>query len=220
MRLLGIDDTKMQFVLVQIMRIVRNGEEVKVSKRKVTLFELDDLIEEVGADVCRFTFLMRTANSQFDFDLDLVTKQSSDNPVFYFQYGHARCAQILKKAGESKVPFVGVAALTDAQLAALTLPEERMLLKRMSLLPDVVAGAAEALEPHRVLYYCQELIAGFHQYYTKYKHTERVITDDPVKTQGRLAMVAALKQTLKAAFGILGITAPEYMEAPAEEETA
>ncbi|MBL8956624.1 MAG: arginine--tRNA ligase [Myxococcaceae bacterium] len=215
MRLLGIDDTKMQFVLVQIMRIVRNGEEVKVSKRKGTLFELDDLIEEVGADVCRFTFLMRTANSQFDFDLDAVTKRSSDNPVFYFQYGHARCAQILKKATEAGQPFSG--APTDAQLATLTLPEERMLLKRMSLLPDLVAGAADALEPHRVLYYCQELIAGFHQYYTKYKHTERVITDDPVKTQGRLAMVAALKQTLKAAFGILGITAPDYMEAPAEE---
>lgn len=215
MRLLGIDDTKMQFVLVQIMRIVRNGEEVKVSKRKGTLFELDDLIEEVGADVCRFTFLMRTANAQFDFDLDAVTKKSSDNPVFYFQYGHARCAQILKKG-----TFVGVGGLTDEMLSKLTLPEERLLLKRMALLPDVVAGAAEALEPHRVLYYCQELIAGFHGYYTKYKGTERVISDDVVKTQGRLAMVAALKQTLKAAFGILGVSAPEYMEAPPEEEEA
>jgi len=215
MKLLGFDETRMQFVLVQIMRIVRNGEEVRVSKRKGTLFELDDLIEEVGADVCRFTFLMRTANAQFDFDLDLVTKQSSDNPVFYFQYGHARCAQILKKAVEAGKPFTG--DVTDAQLATLTLPEERMLLKRMGLLPDLVAGAAEALEPHRLLYYCQELIAGFHQYYTKYKGTERVISDDAVKTQGRLAMVAALKQTLKAAFGILGVTAPEYMEAPPEE---
>lgn len=212
MRLLGIDDTKMQFVLVQIMRIVRNGEEVKVSKRKGTLFELDDLIEEVGADACRFTFLMRTANAQFDFDLDAVTKKSSDNPVFYFQYGHARCAQILKKG-----TFVGVEKLTDEMLSKLTLPEERLLLKRMSLLPDVVAGAAEALEPHRVLYYCQELIAGFHQYYTKYKGTERVISDDVLKTQGRLAMVAALKQTLKAAFNMLGVSAPDYMEAPPEE---
>ncbi len=215
MRLLGIDDTKMQFVLVQIMRIVRNGEEVKVSKRKGTLFELDDLIEEVGADVCRFTFLMRTANAQFDFDLDAVTKKSSDNPVFYFQYGHARCAAILKKAEEAGTPFSGKP--TDEQLSKLTLPEERLLLKRMALLPDVVAGAAEALEPHRVLYYCQELIAGFHQYYTKYKGTERVISDDAVKTQGRLAMVAALKQTLKAAFGILGVAAPDRMDAPPEE---
>jgi arginyl-tRNA synthetase len=215
MRLLGIDDSKMQFVLVQIMRIVRGGEEVKVSKRKGTIFELEDLIDEVGADVCRFTFLMRTANAQFDFDLDAVMKQSSDNPVFYFQYGHARCAQILKKAQDANIPFGGT--VTDTQLATLTLPEERMLLKRMGLLPDVVAGAAEALEPHRVLYYCQELIAGFHQYYTKYKTTERVIGDDPVKTQGRLAMVAALKQTLKAAFGILGVSAPDYMQAPPEE---
>lgn len=217
MRLLGIDDTKMQFVLVQIMRLVRDGQEVRMAKRKGTIYELDDLIEEVGADVCRFTFLMRTANAQFDFDLDLVVKKSSDNPVFYFQMGHARCAQILKRADEAGKPFAGAHALTNEQLATLTLPEERMLLKRMSLLPDVVAGAAEALEPHRVLYYSQELIAGFHGYYTKYKGTERVISDDPIKTQGRLAMVAALKQTLKSAFGILGVSAPDYMEAPPEE---
>jgi arginyl-tRNA synthetase len=216
-RLAGIDDTKMQFVLVQIMRIVRNGEEVKVSKRKGTLFELDDLLEEVGADACRFIFLMRSANAQFDFDLDAVKKQSSDNPVFYFQYGHARCAQILKKADAAGKPFVGVEKLTDEMLSKLALPEERALLKKMSLLPDTVAGAAEALEPHRLLYFCQELIAAFHGYYTKYKNTEKVITDDPIKTQGRLAMVAALKQTLKAAFAILGVSAPDYMEAPPEE---
>jgi arginyl-tRNA synthetase len=220
MELLGIDKTKMQFVLVQIMRIVRNGEEVKVSKRKGTLFELDDLIEEVGADACRFIFLMRTANAQFDFDLDAVKKQSSDNPVFYFQYGHARCAQIMKKADEAGKSFVGREKLTDEQLSKLVLPEERALLKKMSLLPDTIAGAADALEPHRVLYFCQELIAAFHGYYTKYKNTEKVITDDPVKTQGRLAMVAALKQTLKAAFNILGVSAPDYMEAPAEEAEA
>src|SRR5207244_5734013 len=103
--------------------------------------------------------LMRTANSQVDFDLDAVTKKCSDNPVVYSQYRHARCAQILKKAEEVGQPFRGT--VTDEQLAKLTLPEERTLLKRMSLLPDVVAGAADALEPHRVLYYCQELIAGF-----------------------------------------------------------
>ncbi len=215
MTLLGFEQKKLQFVLVQIVRIVRGGEEVKVSKRKGTLFELAELIEEAGADVCRFIFLMKTANAQFDFDLDAVQKQSKDNPVFYFQYGHARCASILKKAAEKGVAFTG--APTDAQLARLTLPEEKLMLKKMSMLPDVVQGAADKLEPHHVLYFCQELISDFHSYYTKYR-ADPIVGDDAEKTQGRLAMVAALKQTLQCAFGILGITAPEHMEAPAEEE--
>lgn len=215
--LLGFEPKKLQFVLVQIVRITQGGEEVKVSKRKGTLFELADLIEEAGADVCRFIFLMKTANAQFDFDLDSVKKQSKDNPVFYFQYGHARCASLLKKAVEKGSPFVGAENVTDAQLARLVLPEEKAMLKKMSQLGDVVAGAAEKLEPHHVLYYCQELIADFHSYFTKFK-SDPIISADVDKTQGRLAMVAALKHTLASAFGILGISAPEHMEAPPEEE--
>jgi arginyl-tRNA synthetase len=216
MHLLGIDPKKLEFVLVQIVRITRGGEEVKVSKRKGTLFELSDLIDEAGADVCRFIFLMKTREAQFDFDLDAVTKQSKDNPVFYFQYGHARCASILKKATEKGVSFIGAERLTDAHLARLVLPEEKMMLKKISQLPDVVASAAERLEPHHVLYYCQELIGDFHAYYTQYK-SDPIISDDAEKTQGRLALVAALKQTLQSAFKILGIDAPEHMEAPPEE---
>ncbi|MCA3016590.1 MAG: arginine--tRNA ligase [Myxococcaceae bacterium] len=216
MHLLGIDPKMLEFVLVQLVRITRGGEEVKVSKRKGTLFELADLIDEAGADVCRFIFLMKTRDAQFDFDLDAVTRQSKDNPVFSFQYGHARCASILKKAVEKGMPFVGAAAVTDAHLARLVLPEEKMMLKKISQLPDVVASAADRLEPHHVLYFCQELIGDFHAYYTQYR-TDPIIGDDPVKTQGRLALVAALKQTLQCAFRILGIEAPEHMEAPADE---
>lgn len=189
---------------------------MKVSKRKGTLFELAELIEEAGPDVCRFIFLMKTANAQFDFDLDLVQKQSKENPVFYFQYGHARCASILKKAVEKGVPFVGPDKVTEAQLARLVLPEEKAMLKKMSQLPDVVVSAAERLEPHHVLYFCQELIGDFHSYYTKYR-SDPIISDDAEKTQGRLALVAALKHTLKSAFHILGISAPEHMEAPEED---
>ena len=119
--------------------------------------------------MCRFLFLMKTANSRFDFDLDKVKKQSKENPVFYFQYGHARCASILKKAEEKGSRSWGWRQLTEAQLARLTLPEELAMLKKMSQLPDVVAGAAERLEPHHVLYFCQELITDFHSYYTQYK---------------------------------------------------
>ncbi|HZH13233.1 MAG TPA: arginine--tRNA ligase [Archangium sp.] len=217
MILLGMDPKKLEFLLVQIVRITRGGEEVKVSKRKGTVFELEDLIDEAGADVCRFLFLMKSANARFDFDLDKVKEQSKDNPVFYFQYGHARCANILKKAVEKGQPFIGVEGLTEAHLARLTLPEEQVMLKKMSQLPDVVASAAERLEPHHVLYFCQELITDFHSYYTRYK-ADPIISADPEKTQGRLALVAALKQTLRSAFALLGIQAPDYMEAPAEEE--
>lgn len=219
MKLLGFDADRLDFAVVQIVRITRGGEEVKVSKRKGTLFELSDLIDEAGPDVCRFIFLMKTANSHFDFDLDAVKTQSRENPVFTFQYGHARCASILKKAQEKGQPFVGGADLTDAQLAYLTLPEERSLLKKMSQLPDVVRTAAEKLEPHHVLYFCQELIGDFHSYYTQYR-ADPIVGPDRDKTQGRLAMVAALKHTLKSAFAILGVNAPDYMEAPPDEEEA
>lgn len=217
MTLLGYDMKKLVFVLVQMMRITRGGQVVKLSKRKGEVEELADLIDAAGADVCRFLFLMKTANSQFDFDLDLVTKQSRENPVFYLQYGHARCASILARAADKGVAFVGVDNVTDAQLAQLTMPEEKAMLKKLSQLPDVVATAADRLEPHHVLYFCQELIGDFHSYYSKDK-SERVISDDVDKTQGRLALVAALKHTLHSAFGLLGITAPEHMQAPADDD--
>jgi arginyl-tRNA synthetase len=215
--LMGLEKS-VEFVLVQIVRITRDGHEVKVSKRKGTVFELDDLLEEAGADACRFLFLMKTANAQIDFDLGVVSKQDKENPVFTFQYGHARCAAILRKAVEEKRAFIGVDALSDAHLAMLQLPEERAMLKKLALLPDVVKGAAEGLEPHKVLYFCGELIADFHGYYTKYKKTERVISDNTMKTQARLALVAALKQTLANAFTILGVDAPERMDALAKDD--
>ncbi len=217
MKWLGFDSNQLKFVLVQIVRITRNGEEVKVSKRKGTVFELSDLIDEAGADACRFLFLMKTRDAQIDLDLEAVKRQSKENPVFYFQYGHARCASLLRKAEEKHAPFVGATALTEAQLSRLVLPEEKAMLKKMSQLPDVVASAAERMEPHHVLYFCQELISDFSSYYTLYKK-DPIVSDDADKTQGRLAMVAALKQTLMNAFAILGISAPEHMQAPADEE--
>ncbi len=215
MKLLGFDDKKLDFVLVQIVKVVRDGVAVKQGKRLGTFSLLSDLLEEAGADACRFIFLMKTANAQIDFDLGMVEKQSKENPVFYFQYGHARCAAVLRKAAEEGQAFVGFDAITDDQLATLVLPEEKMLLKKMSLLPEAVVQAAATSEPHKVLYFCQDLIADFHSYYSKYKKTERVVSGDKQKTQGRLALVAALKQTLKNAFLILGVDAPDVMVAAA-----
>jgi arginyl-tRNA synthetase len=130
------------------------------------------------------------------------------------QYGHARCAAILRKAKEEK----GLEPRWDpAAMAALTLPEELDLLKRVLQFPELVAHAAQALEPHKVVFYLQETIAAFHGYYTKYKKTERVISDDPQKTAARLYLVWAVKQTLQNALSVLGVSAPERMDAPAEE---
>jgi len=211
MSALGFDANKLQFVTVQIVRMMRAGKEVRFSKRSGEVELLSDLLEEVGSDVARFVFLMRASNSQFDFDLDLALKQSSDNPVFYVQYGHARMATLLKKAEAESKGFQGLTSLTSQTLSRLTLPEERTMIKKVAALPDVVLASANMLEPHRVLYYCQELIAEFHSYFTKYRHAERVISDDAELTQARLALVAALKLTLSNALNMLGISAPESM---------
>jgi len=217
MKALGLDDQKLEFVLVQMVRLLRDGKEMRLSKRAGEIYLLRDLIEEVGNDVVRFVFLMRAATSQFDFDLDLALKQSNDNPVFYVQYGHARMATLLKRAKESGQQFTP-SSLSDRQLARLSLPEELGMLKKVSSFPHVVKGAAKALEPHRILYYCQDLIGDFHAYFTQYRHTERIISKDLDKTQGRLALVVTVKQTLKNALLLLGISAPEHMQ-PEQSET-
>ena len=211
MALLDLDASRFEFLLVQMVRLLRNGEPLVASKRKGNVYTLRDLISEVGADPVRFIFLMRAAGSQFDFDVGLALEQSNDNPVFYAQMGHARCVNVMKKAEETGQPFVGEAALSDVQLARLVLPEERDILKKISALPEVISGAADSCEPHRVLYYCQDLISDFHSYFTKYKHDHRIVSDDHDVTQARLGMVAALRSTLKCALGILGISAPDYM---------
>jgi arginyl-tRNA synthetase len=191
--------------------MIRDGKEVRFSKRSGEVEELSDLLEEVGSDVARFVFLMRSANSQFDFDLDQALKQSSDNPVFYVQYGHARMATLLKRASDQGTAFAGVQSLTNQTLARLSLPQERAMIKKIAAYPEIVLAAAQHLEPHRVLYYCQELIAEFHSYFTKYRHTERIISDDAELTTARLGLIASLKQTLSNALNLLGISAPESM---------
>ena len=152
-----------------------------------------------------------------DFDVGLAQRRDNDNPVFYVQYGHARCAAILRKAKEEK----GIEPRWDKEaVAALQLPEEIDLIKRLLQFPELVAHAAQALEPHRIVFYLQETIAAFHGYYTKYKRTERVISDDARKTAARLSLIWALQRTLANALALLGVSAPERMEAPEAEEVA
>jgi arginyl-tRNA synthetase len=195
---------------------MKDGQPFKMSKRAANFVTLRELLEEAGPDATRFFFLLRRGDMAVDFDVALAKKNTSDNPVFYVQYGHARCAAILRKAAEEK----GLTPKYDfAALSALTLPEELELVKRLLTFPEVIAGAAAALEPHRVVFYLQETIAQFHGYYSKYKKTERVISDDPAKTAARLYLVWAVKQVLRNALAVLGVSAPERMDAPEVEET-
>jgi arginyl-tRNA synthetase len=210
MEALGHDPAKLRFAVVQMVRLLRDGKELKFSKRSGEVIGLEDLIDEVGKDVSRFVFLMRSPNSQFDLDIDILSKESQDNPVFYVQYGHARMATILKKAEEKGIS-IEPQSFGIVEQEALCLPEERELLLKTTELAEVVQEALLALEPHRLIFFCQDLIRSFHSYFTKYRHSEKIISDDVLKTKARLALVFALKTCIANALSFLGLTAPDYM---------
>ncbi len=206
---------ELEIILFQLVNLMKDGQPYRMSKRAANFVTLRELLETAGADATRVFFLLRRGDMALDFDLGLAQKRDNANPVFYVQYGHARCAAILRKAKEER----GLTPRWDAgSIGALQLPEEIELIKRMLQFPELIAQAAAALEPHKVVFYLQESIGQFHAYYTKYKKTERVIGDDPRKTSARLFLVWALKQTLANALAVLGVSAPERMEAPAAEE--
>jgi len=206
---------ELEIILFQLVNLMKDGQPYRMSKRAANFVTLRELLETAGADATRVFFLLRRGDMALDFDIGLAQKRDNSNPVFYVQYGHARCAAILRKAREER----GLEPRWDAEsIGALQLPEEIELIKRLLQFPELIAHAAAALEPHKVVFYLQETIAQFHAYYTRYKKTERVISDDPRKTSARLFLVWALKQTLANALSVLGVSAPDRMEAPAEEE--
>jgi arginyl-tRNA synthetase len=206
---------ELEIILFQLVNLMKDGQPYRMSKRAANFVTLRELLETAGADATRVFFLLRRGDMALDFDVGLAQKRDNTNPVFYVQYGHARCAAILRRAKEER----GIEPRWDAaSIGALQLPEEIELIKRILQFPELIAQAAAALEPHKVVFYLQECIAQFHAYYTKYKKTERVIGDDPRKTAARLFLVWALKQTLANALAVLGVSAPERMEAPAVEE--
>jgi arginyl-tRNA synthetase len=161
-----------------------------------------ELIEDVGVDVAKYFFLMRRANSPLDFDLTLARKQSDENPVYYVQYAHARIASVVRFAEER-----GAAAAADVDLTKLIAAEERALMLHLWHFPNVVAGAAEAREPHRITTYAQELAAAFHQFY----HACRIVGDDPALSAARLELARATRTVLKNSLFLLGVSAPSSM---------
>ena len=204
MRALGTPEDALEILIVQVVRLLRSGELVKMSKRRGEFTTMAELLEEVGRDAARFTFLTRRHDSPLDFDLDLVTRQTSENPVYYVQYAHARVASIFQFLRERGL---GEPEWERVDLGPLVLPEELDLIKRLLQFPNVVEGAARAYEPHRVAYYLQELAAAFHPYYNRH----RVVTDDRALTAARLALVRGVGQVIKSGLGLLGVSAPEKM---------
>ncbi len=204
---LGYDVKRFEVLLCQFVTLVENGQPVRMGKRSGNFETLRDLLDEVGVDATRFGFVMRSADAQFEFDLALAKSQSMENPVYYVQYGHARLAQILAKAAE-----LGHAPPSDgADLRAIVLPEELGLIKKAMEWPDVVRAAADQRAPHFVVFYLQELIGLFHGYYTKYKATEKVVSDDAAKTAARLVLCQGLKTVIGNGLAVLGVSAPERM---------
>jgi arginyl-tRNA synthetase len=205
---LGHDPEILQVILLQMVRVLRGGQPVAMSKRSGQFVELREVVSEVGRDAARFLFLTRRSESQLDFDIEVAKQQSMDNPVFYVQYAHARACSMARKADEAGLagPFA------DADLSLLALPEELQLLKRLAGYPEMVRNAALACEPHRVTAYLHELAAAFHGYFTRYKDSEeRVISENRDLSRARLAMVAAVRQVVANGLDLLGVTAPERM---------
>jgi arginyl-tRNA synthetase len=201
----GIPKGWPEYVLHQMVTVMRGGEEVKISKRAGSYVTLRDLIDEVGRDATRFFFIMRKPDSQLVFDIDLAKEQSPDNPVYYVQYAHARICSIFENAREKG--FTAPENPQPADLAVLNTVEELQLIKLLSALPDTVDDSALHFEPHRLTYYLTELAGCFHSFYNK----NRVISEDSALTAARLYLLKRTAQTLKNALTILGISAPERM---------
>jgi arginyl-tRNA synthetase len=202
LKALGLDERRVTVLIHQFVTILQDGEVVKMSTRKANFITLDELIDEVGADVVRYFFLMRTISSHLNFDLGLAKKHSDENPVYYLQYAYARICSILRYAGEGSA---GAAPGFDPAL--LSSPPETDLIKTLLLFPETVESCALAYEPHRLADYVQGVATAFHRFYQEC----RVVTDDAPLTRSRLALSHATRSVLRNGFDILGISAPQQM---------
>lgn len=201
MTALGYPGDDITVILMQLVRLYRGGEIVKMSKRSGKYVTLDELIEEVGKEAARFFFIMRSPDSALDFDLDLAKAESSDNPVYYVQYAHARICSILSVAG------VDTPKAADVDLSLLTEENERVLIRKLAEWPQEVADAARELAPYHLAYYAKELANAFHSFYNSCK----VLTDDAALRDARLALVDCTRITLRNVLTLLGLSAPERM---------
>lgn len=198
----GVDSDRLEIQIMQMVRLMQNGEEVKMSKRTGNAITLREIMDEVGIDAARYFLTMRSPDSHFDFDLELAKEQSQDNPIYYAQYAHARICSILRQAKEQ-----GVDITTDANFDTITNKKAIELLKKVAEFETTIESAAEHRAPHRLTNYIQDLASAFHKFY----NAEKVLTDDHEKTKALVAMVEAVRITLHNALTLVGVTAPESM---------
>ena len=211
---LGYDPSILQVVLVQMVQLTRGGEPVRMGKRTGEFVSLEEVLQEVGRDAARFFFLMRKSDSHLDFDLELAKRQSSDNPVFYVQYAHARVSSILEQARKSGILADVVRGDRPVALERLKLVEELELIRQMVQFNDVLEDSVRELEPHRMVFYLLELAGEFHRYYNRF----RVISDDRGLSHARLYLVQNVQKTIRRGLEILGVQAPMKMASRSEED--
>jgi arginyl-tRNA synthetase len=201
---LGVDPELLQFIIVQLVTLKRGDEVVRLSKRTGDMITLEEVIDEVGADACRYFFLERSADAQMDFDIELAKREAPENPVYYIQYAHARIASILRGAQEQ-----GLATGDDApgDVSLLVEAAEDRLIREMLRFPEIVQTAARNLEPHHLPHYTSSLATAFHDFYTKH----RVLGVEPPLTAARLRLVRAAQVVFHNALTMMGMDAPERM---------
>ncbi|WP_082238338.1 arginine--tRNA ligase [Salinicoccus sp. YB14-2] len=199
---LGKDPEMLEIKIMQMVRLIENGQEVKMSKRTGKAVTLRELIDTIGVDACRYFLTMRSSDSHLDFDMDLAKSESSDNPVYYAQYAHARICSILRQSKES-----GHAVDENADVSVIKNEQALDLIKKMSAFPNIVKGSAHHRATHRITTYIQELASTFHKFY----NAEKVLSDDEIKTRAYLLMIEAVRQTLQNALKLVGVSAPEKM---------
>ena len=228
----GYPKDRLKVVLVQIVNLLRGGQRVTMSKRAGEMVTLREVFEEVGADAAKFIFLTRRADSQLDFDLELAKQKSAENPVYYVQYAHARVASLFRVAGEREI---AVPATGSVDWSVLNAPDDLDLIKPLAEYPALLEASAQALEPHRLTYYLQDLAARLHAYYYKHRilppmlereldsqdHLKPVVpgaeqmrtgeTLTPALTAARLCLFRSVQTVIRNGLGILGVTAPERM---------
>lgn len=198
----GVDSDRLEIQIMQMVRLMQDGVEVKMSKRTGNAITLREIMDEVGIDAARYFLTMRSPDSHFDFDLELAKEKSQDNPIYYAQYAHARICSILKQAKEQ-----GVEVTADADFSTITNEKAIDLLKKIAEFEPTIESAAESRAPHRLTNYIQDLASAFHKFY----NAEKVLTDDAEKTKAHVALVDAVRITLHNALSLVGVSAPETM---------
>lgn len=198
----GVDSDRLEIQIMQMVRLMQDGVEVKMSKRTGNAITLREIMDEVGIDAARYFLTMRSPDSHFDFDLELAKEKSQDNPIYYAQYAHARICSILKQAKEQDVEVTA-----DADFSTITNEKAIDLLKKVAEFEPTIESAAESRAPHRLTNYIQDLASAFHKFY----NAEKVLTDDAEKTKAHIALVDAVRITLHNALTLVGVSAPESM---------